>query len=336
MSDDAYSTAPWPYHPCSDISSPTSRSLKRRRIAVEHADVYTEEQQSTLQQAAAILGTSVAGLIAGTQPNASIATSDTDFSTSRDSNFDNLPSEGIVPFKLEFPDFPKKNCASDSSRICCVPSEYEAGATENGQEHGIWPWLSSFPMTNPDPGLESLHEMEILEHPYYNDLELNLVRNPEICEILGRDDLALGSSSSQSLPTADCYDEMYMPTATCYDETYISSHIAPDPSMLYHSGTIPSGHPAPSRPSTSIKHSSPSHSFTIDEDECKQSQTCSPKGEENLQDKVGKPKRRGPFKDPHQRQETELTRSLKACLRCKYQRIRVSKIISNISPVPKL
>jgi hypothetical protein len=319
MSDDACNTAAWPgYHPRSDISSLTTRSLKRRKIAVGHGTEYSEKEQNTLQQAAQILRTSVAGLIASTLPNASIATSDTDFSTSRDSNTDNLPSEGIVPFKFEFPDFPKRDSASDSSLTFCVPSEYADGVAGNGQEHGILPWLSSFPKTNPDPGLESVHEMEILEQSYYNDWELNVVRNPEIWEMLGRDDLALGSSSSQPLPTA-----------TCYDETFIGSHIAPGPSMLYHSGTIPLGHPAPSQASVSIKRSSTSRSFTIGEDECKQSQTCTPKGEEKFQGKVAKPKRRGPFKDPHQRQETELTRSLKACLRCRYQRIRVSKVIPN-------
>jgi hypothetical protein len=301
--------------PRSDDSSPASRGPKRRETEVGYDDQYTEEELNALERAAAILGTSLADLLASNHSKTDITPTDTDTSISNTSSSDSLPSEEIVPFNLKLPDFSKRASASGKPNSFFSPPNPQDEIASNGSECSVLPWLSSFPADlEQRPRLSD--EIGIQEQLSYNDWELNLYNNPQIWEELGFDNFAFDNASSPVLLERTCYDEAFAsPSLTTDSSTFMPSSM-PSLGQLITSQVNTQGTQSP-------------NTTTGDGIDTPQTPSPSAKSRKTLQSTLTKSKRRGPFQDLRERQETGLTRKAKACLRCRMQRIRVSQIIPN-------
>jgi hypothetical protein len=316
--DQSYQIKRSSYH-----SPPDSLQAKRTKTSTNsRPNEFSKAEKIMLRGTAEMLNISMEQLLAVTGTSRSASSNGTSFESDYDSSSCSeaidgaLPDIATTPFALKLPDISQRARQNSSLHKSTTqyPSPAKIAEDSDGVNSAVIPWVSGLPDLNQEPEFWDdfipTGTCEEDSAPYMNNIWTNIEQdnwfNLQTTQIS-----PLPREALDSLPV---------------DKPHHSCAPLANPPALQLPG-FKSQHPNPDSPITiSYQSKAGVQTPSMQDKVRKRPKERSINIEESS--KSGAKRKRRPFQDLEQRQETSLTRRLRACIRCRMQRIRVGYVIS--------
>jgi hypothetical protein len=312
--DQSHQTKRPPYH-----SPPNSKRAKRVKITTSsRPNEFSKAEQIILRGAAEILDISLEQLLEVTGTSRSVSSSNTSFesdyasSSSSEAIGGAPPDTATAPFALKLPDISQRQ--RQNSRLDKPTLQHSSTAAREGRNwtsDGVIPWISGFSDFNQEPELWN----DFLPFDAYG-VDLTAHMGNTGIEIEQNDWPSLETTHASPVPH-DSLDSLHVENRGHSDAPFANPAAFQPPGFELQCPSFNSPVTVSNQSKASGLQTPPTQGTSPGKPkERSVTVTEGPKSRT-------KRKRRGPFLDSEQRQETGLTRRLGACIRCSMQRIRV-------------